>query len=128
MTSVFVSDTFDVQNITEPSVLNGQMCFNISYVKGHKNAHCFAKLTCGTLEYTQMITGISGCINNMLPHESCNLTVTDGDDDAVHNINTAAPVTITGISVPSYTVAPSTTSTTPTTTPTGCIGAPVVHQ
>ena len=50
------------------------------------------------------------------PNESYNLTVTDGDDDAVHNIDRVAPVTITGILVPSYTVASSTTSTTSTPT------------
>ena len=96
---------------------NGRVCLTVDYVEGHETPpHCFVRLTCTGHKYTQMITGTSGCINNVLPHESCNLTVTDGDDDAVHNINTAAPVTITGISVPSYTVASSTTSTTPTPT------------
>ena len=109
-----------MQSVTVDSVLTGRVCLTIDYVKGHEiPPHCFVRLSCAGYEHTQMIIGTSGCIRDVLPHESCNLTATDGDDDAVHNINTAAPVTITGISVPSYTVAPSTTSTTPTTTPIG---------
>ena len=84
------------------------------------------RLTCTEHEDTQMIEGTSGCINDVPPNESCNLTATDGDDDAVRKINTIAPVTITGILVPSYTVAQSTTAAipptltpTPTPTPTG---------
>ena len=85
------------------------------------------RLTCTITgnEYNGTIEGTSGCIDDVPPHNSYTLTATDGD--AVDDINTVAPVTITGISVPSYTVAPSTTFTTPTATPTGWSSVLVVH-
>ena len=101
-------------------MLNGSVCLTVDYVEGHETPpRCFVKLTC-TTENEQIhpffIEGTSGCVDIVTPHISCNLTAIDGD--AMEYINTTAPVTITGISVPSYTVAPSTIST--TSTPTGC--------
>ena len=114
-----ILDTFDVWNVTANSGLNGNVCFIVDYVEGHETPpRCFVRLTCTRHEYNQMIEGISGCINNVPPNESCNLTATDGDDDAVRKINTIAPVTITGITIPSYIAAQSTTFAIPPATPT----------
>ena len=109
-------------------MLNGRVCLTVDYVEGHETPpRCFVRLTCTTTgtEYNGTIEGTSGCIDDVPPHMSYTLTATDGD--AVDDINTVAPVTITGISVPSYTVAPSTTFTTPTPTPTGWLSVVVVH-
>ena len=119
---MFILGTFDVQNVTVDSVVNGRVCLTIDYVDGHENPpRCFVRLTCTRHVYTQRIERTLGCINDVLPNESCNLTATDDDDDAVGKINTIAPVTITYILIPSYmyTVAPSTTfAMPPTPTPT----------
>ena len=111
-----ISGTFDVQNVTVDSVMNGRVCLTVDYVKGHET-HCFVRLTSTQtgIEYNGTIEGTSGCID-VPPDESYDLIATDGD--AVDDVNIAVPVRIPNILVPNYTAAPSiTTYITPIATP-----------
>ena len=76
----------------------------LKYMKFHL---VFVRLTSTTMTWTiwKIINKIYWCIYDVPPQESYTL-ITGG---AVDDINTLAPLAITGISVPSYTVAPSTT-------------------
>ena len=91
-------------------VVNGRVCFNITYVKGHAlPASAFILFRCttnGTDMSEKTIIGISDCME-VDPHPSYTIIVTDAD--AEEDINVVAPVTITNVSVPSFTIVASST-------------------
>ena len=97
--------TFDVRNVSvHGSVVNGQICLNITYVQGSETHECFILFNNTGREFN--INGTFGCIPNV-PPGTHDIIATDAD--AKKQIHIAAPVTIQ-IVVPNYTPSVSPTS------------------
>ena len=108
--------TFDVREANE-SVINGQVCLDIKYVKGHEpdpeSSVTFWCSITGSYLHNATINGSSGCII-VDPHSTYDILITD--EDAEDEIYSIAAVTIPGVSVPGIT-----TTTTPSITSTGLL-------
>ena len=116
-----ITATFDVRSISvDGPVIRGRVCLTVEYVDGHEQPpRTFVLFKCTTREsYSQAII-IDGTVQctQLPPHTSYDIIATDYD--ASDDINTTAAVTILGVAVPDYTIAPS--SITRTTTPTGTV-------
>ena len=113
--------TFDVRSISVYGpVIKGHVCLTVEYVDGHEQPpRTFVLFKCTKRESDSQVLIIDGTVQctQLPPHTSCDIIATDYD--ASDDINTTAAVTILGVAVPDYTIAPS--STTPTNTPTGIV-------
>ena len=113
--------TFDVRSISvDGPVIRGRVCLTVEYVDGHEQPpRTFVLFKCITRESDSQSIIIDGTVQctQLPPHTSYDIIATDYD--AADDINTTAAVTILGVAVPDYTITPS--STTPTNTTTGTV-------
>ena len=105
--------TFDVREANE-SVINGQVCLDIKYVRGHepdpRSSVAFWCSITRSYVHNATILGSSGCIT-VDPHPAYDILITD--EDAKDEIDKIAAVTITGVFVPNTTTTPSVTAQPP---------------